>query len=33
MGTLRRPSSSTYGMDERLPAVLEEAIRVRAEMG
>jgi oxaloacetate decarboxylase alpha subunit len=31
-GTLRN-QLVTYGMEERLPAVLEEAIRVRAEMG
>ncbi|MDX6465434.1 MAG: oxaloacetate decarboxylase (Na+ extruding) subunit alpha, partial [Gaiellaceae bacterium] len=32
MGTLQA-QLRTYGMEERLPAVLEEAIRVRAEMG
>jgi oxaloacetate decarboxylase alpha subunit len=32
MGTLQA-QLRTYGMDERLPEVLEEAIRVRAEMG
>jgi len=31
-GTLRK-QLETYGMEERLPQVLEEAIRVRAEMG
>lgn len=31
-GTLRN-QLSTYGMEERLPEVLEEAVRVRAEMG
>jgi len=31
-GTLRN-QLVTYGMEDRLPAVLEEAIRVRAEMG
>jgi oxaloacetate decarboxylase (Na+ extruding) subunit alpha len=31
-GTLRN-QLKTYGMEDRLPAVLEEAIRVRAEMG
>jgi oxaloacetate decarboxylase (Na+ extruding) subunit alpha len=31
-GTLRN-QLKTYGMEERLPAVLEEAVRVRAEMG
>ena len=32
MGTLQA-QLRTYGMEDRLPAVLEEAIRVRAEMG
>jgi oxaloacetate decarboxylase alpha subunit len=32
MGTLQA-QLHTYGMEERLPAVLEEAIRVRAELG
>jgi oxaloacetate decarboxylase alpha subunit len=32
MGTLQA-QLHTYGMDDRLPAVLEEAIQVRAEMG
>jgi oxaloacetate decarboxylase (Na+ extruding) subunit alpha len=32
MGTLQA-QLKTYGMEQRLPAVLEEAIRVRAEMG
>jgi oxaloacetate decarboxylase alpha subunit len=32
MGTLQA-QLRTYGMDDRLPAVLEEAVRVRAEMG
>jgi oxaloacetate decarboxylase alpha subunit len=31
-GTLRN-QLATYGMEDRLPAVLEEAVRVRAEMG
>src|SRR5258708_1178221 len=31
-GTLRNQLTS-YGMEDRLPAVLEEAVRVRAEMG
>jgi oxaloacetate decarboxylase alpha subunit len=31
-GTLRN-QLKTYGMEERLPAVLEEAVRVRAELG
>jgi oxaloacetate decarboxylase (Na+ extruding) subunit alpha len=31
-GTLRN-QLRTYGMEDRLPAVLEEAVRVRAEMG